>query len=135
MAMQLVQNGVPLVSINNGDVEVLKNTQTNFVRQYSSGTFNITKAGEGNLGINLSAGVDLASIESKVIEVKIPGTPYYVAVKVSGNIGMGYTFTPINSDGWKYAGEIGATLGFGGKVGTEFGNKDYSKDSINDFDF
>ncbi|WP_135022062.1 hypothetical protein [Carnobacterium divergens] len=113
----------------------MKNTQFDFFKQYSSVEANIADDIGNDWGFSASAGVKFASVESKIVEVKIPGIPYYVAVKVSGNIGMGYTFTPINSDGWKYAGEIGATLGFGGKVGTEFGNKDYSKDSINDFDF
>lgn len=135
IAMQLVQNGVPLVSINNGAVEVLKDTQFNLFKQHASAKFDITGSKNSNTGIGFSAGVEFASAKSTVIEIKLPGTSNYLAIEVTENIGFSGTFNPIKYEDWKFVSEIGATLGIGGKVSAEFGNKDYSKDSINDFDF
>lgn len=129
-AAKLIQNGVPLISLNNGEIELFKNTRLTILSIYAGA---VAKK-DSSIPYYIEVGADLVKLDTEIISIPIGGNKV-ITVEGEASVGLSSKLGIINKGKGASGFEFKFTPGVGGGGKIKIEEKGYEENSLKDFEF
>lgn len=138
VAMQIIMNGAPLVSNDDGSLTMFRNTQLEFLKIYGlvyvSGAIKVNDPELFSLKIGGKIGVNIVNVSTEIIKISIPFSDWSFYLKGSASLGISADAS-LEASKDDVGVDIGITPGVGGSVRPGFSKDDFETGTIQDFYF